>query len=153
MILPIAAQDLARLLERGLPDDGIAGARAHLFDVRDPAAFQAGHIPRAMQVPDSNVVRWIPQQAQVQELVILVDDEGAPHGAARHVGAELVHKWFRRVRYLAGGMRAWEAARLPLETGGPTGPGAASHDGAEPQFHQSAPVPWLAPRLDVAGRP
>jgi rhodanese-related sulfurtransferase len=153
MIGPIAVAELGRLLDGGLKDPGQPEGKAHVFDLRAPDAFRAAHVPGADQVPPEQALRWIPQQAATQELVVLVDDEGAAHGVARHVAAELVHKWFRRVCYVDGGFAAWRAAGRPTEEGGAAGPTAASSDGTQPAFQESGAVPWKVVDPARAGRP
>lgn len=147
MIGPITPQDLERLVANGLADSGMPGGRVHVFDLRDAASFVAGHIPGARHLPheDNYPLRWVPQQCHTQELVVLVDQDGAVGGLARHVAHGLVHKWFRRVRYLAGGLAAWTKAGLPLVSGGPSGGAAASFEGTKAEVHRSGSVPWETP--------
>ncbi|GAB4369603.1 MAG: hypothetical protein Kow0062_03610 [Acidobacteriota bacterium] len=148
MILPISVEELAKLVDGGLVDPEFPGGRVHVFDVRDGQAYLAGHVPGAKHVPpeDNYPLRWIPQRCHTQELVVLIDEDGAPGGTARHVAHELVHKWFRRLRYLEGGFRAWQAAGKPVETGGPAGASAASWEGTRPEVQSSAEVPWVTPQ-------
>ncbi len=153
MIAPIEAARLAEIVRGGALDPEGTGGRVHLFDVRDTEAFLGGHVHGADHVPHAQALRWIPQQANTQAMVVLIDEDGATHGAARHLAAELVHKWFRRVRYLAGGLGAWRAAGLPLDQGGAAGPAAASHDGTLTEFQSSGTVPWKAVDPARAGRP
>jgi len=142
MIRPISAEDLSRLLADG--DDAPDSPRGtvHVFDLRDAAAFTAGHIPGARHTPASHVMRWIPQRALTQELVVLVDEAGDVSGAARHAAHELAHRWFRRVRYLSGGFDAWLASGGQAAEGGPVNTDAGSHDGATEAFQSSGDVPW-----------
>ncbi len=148
MIRPIAADELAALIEGGLADPGLPGGRVHVFDLRDAEAFVAGHVPGARHLPREGAwpLRWIPQECHTQELVVLIDDDGAPGGPARHVAHELTHRWFRRLRYLAGGFRAWKEAGRPVDTGGPTGPAAAAAEGTREEALASAGVPWATPQ-------
>ncbi len=147
MTAAITPEELARVLNEG-DDDKLAprDGRVHVFDLRSAEAFAAGHLPGARHVPHAHALRWIPQRALTQELVILVDEAGERSGAARHTGHELAHHWFRRVRFLEGGFAAWEAAGSAVEKGGPTGTGANSHDGTTKEFHNSGTVPWRVSR-------
>ncbi len=142
MIQPLNPEALSTLLDKGDDSPESPSGKVHVFDLRAAEAFAAGHLPGARHTPHSQALRWIPQRALTQELVVLVDDEGRPGGPARHVAHELVHHWFRRLRYLEGGYAAWQKAGLPEETGGPTGVGANSHDGATRAFQTSGTVPW-----------
>ncbi len=143
MISAIDAKELARLIESGddepnAPREG----RVFVFDLRSDEAFAAGHLPGARHVPPSEALRWIPQRALTQEFIALVDDAGTQDGPARRAAHALAHKWFRRIRYLAGGVAAWRAEGLDLEEGGPSGTGANSFDGTQVEFKRSAKVPW-----------
>jgi rhodanese-related sulfurtransferase len=145
MIRPISVDELSKLVENGLADPELPGGRVHIFDVRDGAAFQSGHIPGARHLPVESVARWGPQRASTLELVVLVDEDGAVDGPARLAAAELGHEWFTRLAFLSGGRRAWQAAGRPAETGGPVGVGAESVEGARPERQESSTVPWATP--------
>jgi rhodanese-related sulfurtransferase len=146
MIRPISPQDLARLIEAGGRDEELPDGRVRLFDVRDQGMFEQGHVPLARHVPPSQALRWIPQWVEPYELVVVIDDDGGRGGSARHVTAELAHQWFRRLRFLDGGMSAWRSANLPVEQGGPSGIAAASSCGTSEDFHRSKAVPWKTSR-------
>lgn len=153
MIGPIAAEEVLRLVEGDLADPEVPGGRAWIFDLRAEEAFLAGHLPRAIHLPEAQLARRPHQSAQAAELVVLVDEDGAARGAAHEAAAELAHKWFRRVGVLAGGFAAWRAAGLPVAVGGPAGDGAAAADGTREEFKASRAVPWKAGDPAVAGRP
>jgi rhodanese-related sulfurtransferase len=142
MIRAIAPEELQELLEAGGQDPGLPGGTIRVFDVRSAEAFEAGHVPGARHLPASHALRWVPQRAHTQELVVLIDEEGARGGEARHVAHELAHHWFRRLRFLDGGFEAWRAGGRPVETGGLAGVHSGSHDGAELRFKRSGEVPW-----------
>ncbi len=153
MIGPISPRELAQLLENGLVDPVVPGGNVRVYDVRPAEAYLAGHVDGADHLPHEQAIRWIPQGVFTQNMVVLIDGDGAAHGPARHVAAELAHKWFRRLRYLQGGLAAWTAAGLSLVEGGAAGLTAASHDGTEASFHRSGDVPWAAPDEKSAGNP
>lgn len=153
MIRSIAPAELAKLLLDGRVDPEVPGGEVRVYDVRPAEAYLAGHIDGADHLPRDQAIRWIPQGVFTQNLVVLVDDDGAPHGPARHVAAELAHRWFRRVRFLQGGVAAWRAAGHDLVQGGAAGPGAASHDGTLAPFQRSAAVPWRATDEKSAANP
>ena len=142
MIRPISAEELARLIEGGGRDEELPDGRLRLFDVRQEQSFVAAHVPLARHVPQDQAMRWIPQWVEPYELVVVIDDDGRQGGTARHVTKKLAHQWFRRLRYLAGGMQAWREAGLPVEEGGPSGLSAASDCGKNVDFHRSSAVPW-----------
>lgn len=58
----IAPADAARLLR--------AEARPVLFDVRDLASYQAGHIDGAMHLTEQRLVPWFGRQAKDQPVLI-----------------------------------------------------------------------------------
>jgi rhodanese-related sulfurtransferase len=150
MISPLAAERLAEWVHGDFTDPVVAGGKVRVFDVRGAEAYHAGHVPGAHHLPHTHVIRWVPQQAFTEEAVVLIDDDGLAGGPARHVAAELAHKWFHRLFYLQSGFSAWRAAGLPVESGGATGPGAASSDGADAAFGVSRPVAWKAPTASTA---
>ncbi len=142
MIRSISPQDLDALVRAGLTDPEVPGGTVHLFDLRTADTFQAAHVPGSRFTPHSRAETWIPQRASTQELVILIDDDGAKAGLGRETAAELAHRWFRRVRFIAGGFAAYRAAGYAIESGGAAGPGADSHEGALAERHHSTPVDW-----------
>lgn len=147
MILPIQSADLAKLVEAELVDPDLPGGKVWIFDLREAEAFVEGHVPGAHHLPHEGhyPIRWIPQRCKTQELVVLIDDDAARGGPARHVAHELAHRWFRRLRYLAGGYPSWVEGGHPTEQGGPTGAFSASAEGAEDDVHSSSDVPWETP--------
>lgn len=146
MISPVSAQELMDLIEKGDDEpDSPRGGKVHVFDLREASEFSRGHVPSARHVPISHAGRWIPQRALTQEIVVLVDAAGAQDGPARQAAHALGHKWFRRLRYLAGGFATWQDAGLKVEEGGPTGPSANSFDGTTESFKRSGAVAWTSP--------
>jgi rhodanese-related sulfurtransferase len=145
MIRAISLQDLAKLVEQRLTDPEMPGRPVQLFDLRAESAFLEGHVPHARHTPPSQAERWIPQRALTHDLVVLIDEDGAPFGPARELAAHLVHAWFRRLRFVEGGIKAYRAAGLPIETGGSTGDGAASAEGASKERLASSAVEWRTP--------
>ena len=150
MISSLTVERLAEWVRGGFVDPVVAGGKVRVFDVRGAEAFQAGHVPGAQHLPHTHVVRWVPQQAFTEEAVVLIDEDGRTGGSARHVAAELAHKWFHRLFYLDGGFAAWRAAGLPVESGGAAGPGAASSDGTQAAYRVSRAVAWKAPTESTA---
>ena len=64
----IAAEELGKRLEEG--------EELALVDLRDEAAFRAGHLPGAVLVPAGvSVERWVPQRFSTGSLVVLYDDD------------------------------------------------------------------------------
>jgi glyoxylase-like metal-dependent hydrolase (beta-lactamase superfamily II) len=86
-----------------------------LLDVREPEEFTSaiGHIEGSLLVPMDALARRLPKLAgYVDREVIVVCRAGARSASA---GAMLGRAGFSRVRNLAGGMLAWQAAGLPVQ--------------------------------------
>ena len=131
----IAAEELGKRLEEG--------EELALVDLRDEAAFRAGHLPGAVLVPAGvSVERWVPQRFSTGSLVVLYDD-GGEKGHAAHEAAHLSHLWYQGLLVLQGGLAAWEAAGLPLEEGAPIDPlGAGRHIETRPPAEGVIPPEW-----------
>lgn len=84
---------------------------AFLLDVREPDEWQAGHAPHAVHVPMAQVPDRI-EEVPRDRRVVAVCRSG---GRSRAVTEGLVGAGYDAVN-LAGGLRAWEAADLPLVT-------------------------------------
>ena len=153
MIRPLTAEALQELIAKHADLPKTPGQRLFVWDVRAAEAYLAGHLPGARQLPHHDVVRWVPQTADSQDTLVLVDGDGAAFGPARKVAHELFHRWFRQVHYLAGGFAAWSAKGLPVELGGVAGAGAASADGATPLALTSGDVPWDTERFEAVRHP
>lgn len=84
---------------------------AQIVDVRDAAAFAAGSLPGAKNLPAETA------QTRSGELkkdcpVIVIDERGAQ---ASRVATVLRAAGFEQVFVLAGGLAAWRAAGLPTQ--------------------------------------
>jgi len=89
-----------------------AGAPA-VIDVRTSAEFVLGHIPGAVNIP-------------FDEVASRIGEVTAPHGVAvycmrgpraRKGEANLLEAGYEAVLHIEGGLFAWQAAGLPIETG------------------------------------
>lgn len=104
----LAPDQVAALLTRGAPG-------AYVLDVRDKAAFTAGHVADAVFAPGGQAVQRADDFIAVPgATIVFVDD-----GDAR---ALLAAYWYRRmgfehVHVLEGGMPAWQAAGMPVHRG------------------------------------
>jgi rhodanese-related sulfurtransferase len=76
-------------------------AKAAIVDVRDAAAFTAGHLPDAKNIPDKFKNRTI---------VVVCQQGSRAFGAAKI----LEKAGYENVVVLEGGQAAWETAGLPL---------------------------------------
>jgi rhodanese-related sulfurtransferase len=105
-----------------------------VIDVRDPHEYAAGHIPGVELVPFANLATCVSIWDKQAE-VLLVSRSGALSG---HAAEALEAAGFHRVMNLAGGMRAYVAAGLPVER--------------LPPPARLAPAPTPAPILRAASR-
>jgi rhodanese-related sulfurtransferase len=95
------------------PEDvaGLVEAGALLVDVRELDEWQAGHAPAASHVPMREVPGRI-DELPTDRCIVAICRSG---GRSRSVAEALIGAGFDVVN-VEGGMRAWEAADLPIET-------------------------------------
>ena len=89
-------------------------ARVTTIDTRSMLAFGGGHVPGAINIGDRpEMSAWVGQMFDLeQRLLLIVEDEKDVERIQRLI-VRTGHSDF--VGYLAGGMKAWEVAGLPLE--------------------------------------
>ncbi len=87
----------------------LADGGAVLLDVREPDEWQAGHAPRARHIPLSQLSRRAAELPE-RRVVVTVCRSGARSARA----AAMLARDGREVSNLAGGMRAWARAGLPV---------------------------------------
>ncbi len=97
------------------PDDValLQKAGAVVLDTRPAAEYGAGHVPRSLQIGQSGqLASWAGSLVSPQGPIVLVAEDEERMGETRtrlaRVGIESVSG------YLAGGIRAWDAAGRPL---------------------------------------
>jgi rhodanese-related sulfurtransferase len=87
--------------------------KAVVVDVSDPEEFALGHMNNAKNVPFSQLEEKLAGQVKNKELpLILVCTSGARSNRAVSVAKKL---GFTNVQALAGGLKSWKEANLPLE--------------------------------------
>jgi rhodanese-related sulfurtransferase len=87
--------------------------KAVVIDVSDAEEFAAGHINNAKNVPFAQLEDKLGSQVKNKELpLILVCTSGARSNRAVSVAKKL---GFANVQALAGGLKSWKEANLPLE--------------------------------------
>lgn len=74
-----------------------------LIDVRDAAAYAAGHLAGAINIPTAQLPQWLGRFPQ-EKKVIVYDDDGTLSAAAYQV---LVNAGFAQSRILLGGLDEW----------------------------------------------
>jgi rhodanese-related sulfurtransferase len=87
--------------------------KAVIIDVSDAEEFAVGHINNAKNVPFAQLEDKLASQVKNKELpLILVCTSGARSNRAVSVAKKL---GFANVQALAGGLKSWKEANLPLE--------------------------------------
>jgi rhodanese-related sulfurtransferase len=86
---------------------------ALVLDVREPAEFAAGHLPRARHIPLRELSKRVEEIAKFKERPVIVTcRSGARSGSACRA---LRNAGFTQVYNLKGGVGAWSQAGLPVE--------------------------------------
>jgi rhodanese-related sulfurtransferase len=87
--------------------------KAVVIDVSEPEEFALGHVNNAKNVPFGQLEDKLASQVKNKELpLILVCASGARANRAVAVAKKL---GFNNVQALAGGLKSWKEANLPLE--------------------------------------
>lgn len=87
--------------------------KAVVVDVREAEEYVTGHITNAKNIPLAQLDERLPQVAKNKSVpVVLVCEKGA-----RAVRAEAMAKklGYEKAQALAGGMKGWRAASMPLK--------------------------------------
>lgn len=97
------------------PNDAVAKInreKAVIVDVREPEEYVQGHIANAKNIPLSQLDERLPQVAKNKALpVILVCAKGSRAVRAEQQAKKL---GYEKAQALAGGMKAWRDAGLPV---------------------------------------
>lgn len=97
------------------PNDAVAKInreKAVIIDVREPEEYVKGHLTNAKNIPLSQLDERLPQVVKNKALpVIMVCDKGARAVRAQQQAKKL---GFEKAEALAGGMKAWREAGLPV---------------------------------------
>ncbi len=97
---PIKEIDVHQVKE--LEDKG----SATIVDIRDPASFQAGHIPNAIHLSDSTVKQFVIDTDKNKPLIVYCYHGISSQGAAAYFS----EKGFKKVSSLIGGFEGWLSA-------------------------------------------
>jgi rhodanese-related sulfurtransferase len=101
--LEVSADEAARLRDEG----------ALVLDVREPAEWAAGHVPGAMLIPLGEIASRTGEVPHDRTIVVICRS-GNRSAQGRDI---LMDAGFSPVTSVRGGITAWTAAGLPIETG------------------------------------
>jgi rhodanese-related sulfurtransferase len=87
--------------------------KAVLLDVREPSEFSAGRLPGALNVPLSQLASGGKEVTKMKGRPVVVYCERG--GRSRGAGSALAKLGITETYNLAGGIKAWKDAGLPLE--------------------------------------
>ena len=76
---------------------------ATIVDIRDPASYQAGHIPNAIHLSDNTVEKFLSDTDKNKPLVVYCYHGISSQGAA----AYFAEKGFKEVSSMIGGFETW----------------------------------------------
>ena len=79
---------------------------ATIVDIRDPASYQAGHIPNAIHLSDNTVEKFISDTDKNKPLVVYCYHGISSQGAAAYFSEQ----GFKEVSSMIGGFEAWRIA-------------------------------------------
>ncbi|MFT4196068.1 rhodanese-like domain-containing protein [Ottowia sp.] len=87
--------------------------KAVVVDVCEPAEYQAGHVGGARNIPLGELEQKLPAAVKNKALpLVLVCASGTRSGRAVGIARKL---GYEKAESLAGGLKAWRAADLPVE--------------------------------------
>ena len=155
-----AALSAQPLLTPGQLQPLLRQADVRLIDIRDPKSFEAAHIPGAASAPygkwrgPANNPGELPDQDKLTALVQSLGLTSATHAVVVSTGADatdfgamarvywtLKSLGLKELSLVNGGMKAWEAAGLPLSQ--------AATAIAPSSYAPTFDAQWLATREDV----
>lgn len=119
--LPVEAKELYRTLARSQTGWQVIDVRPDLAD-----GYEESHVPGAVPLPGcdpSLAPRGASERIHASVPTVLVSGDGGGEGVQRCLAR------FTSARTLAGGMDAWDAARLPEDVGEYTPPSAKAGGG------------------------
>ena len=100
----LSPQDMVQLMNR---------EKAIVIDVCSPEEFAQGHVIGAKNLPLGDLEAKLPQVAKNKATpVVMVCQVGARSARAATIATRL---GYQNVQSLAGGLKAWQAASMPVE--------------------------------------
>lgn len=77
--------------------------RALFLDIRDPASYEAAHVPGALRLSDANVKDFVAKTDKAKPVVVYCYHGNTSKGA----GAYLLNQGFQEVYSVIGGFARW----------------------------------------------
>lgn len=96
------------------PEDAAAkmqNKEAVIIDVRDKDEYDEGHIPNALNLSRGTIELDIEEKVPDPNAMIITHCGGG--GRSALAAESLLKMGYKNVRSMAGGLKAWKAARLP----------------------------------------
>lgn len=85
------------------------------IDTRSITSYGGGHVPGSINIADrSEMSAWVGQMFNLEQRLLLIVDDDEDVERVQRLILRTGHSHF--AGYLAGGMKAWETAGLPLES-------------------------------------
>lgn len=100
----LSAQEAVSMLNQG---------KAMIIDIREPVAYQKGHILHAIQASPSDFEKKEMKKYQAKQLILVCDQGNASKKLATH----LAKMGYTNPMALCGGINAWLAAGFPVVKG------------------------------------
>lgn len=102
---PIAPAELAARLR--------SGTAPLILDVRSPAEYASGHIPGALNIPQTEITQRLDEIPAAKSAEIVVHCQGGGRAAAAE--RTLAAAGYTNLRDLSGHMKAWRQGGFPLQ--------------------------------------
>ncbi|MBE7941390.1 MULTISPECIES: rhodanese-like domain-containing protein [Ramlibacter] len=113
LLWPVIAGATASGLSTAMAVQMINREKAVVVDVCEPAEYAQGHVGGARNVPLAQLEQRLPEVVKNKALpVILVCASGA---RAQRAVATAQKLGYEKAQALAGGLKAWKEANLPIE--------------------------------------
>jgi rhodanese-related sulfurtransferase len=115
LVWPLVARRLSPMKDVGNvgATQLVNASNAVLIDVREPTEFAAGRLPKAVNIPLSQIRNRGDELARFRGRPVVVYCERGQR--SRQAGGVLAKRGLTDVYNLTGGFRAWRDAGLPVE--------------------------------------
>lgn len=116
-LLSAGASPVAEITQQQLLQRLDAGTAPLLLDVRRPDEFASGHVPKAINIPHTEIAKRLDElRPNLNNEVIVYCESGRRAAIASDI---LKQAGFTQVVHLKGDMKAWRQHGLPTEGASP----------------------------------